>query len=153
MIPNPIFVVRVVLNNPQKPHEAMGFMWLFDQQPTEDDVMHAFVHDPLASKHEDYPIFGGVLDRCLNTFGVPKLNGMHMRMTDAPSGEPVQVPLLKADWTMNVLNSECMIANVNVGSIIVSTRSVIELKPAAPAPEQAKTPAVKPKKVKGREIK
>lgn len=134
-----IYVVRVMLRNPQQPNEGMNFLWLFDQQPTEEDVLSAYAFDPVSSKHADHKVYGSVLTQCLNTFGVPKLSG-YQSMIDGTTKLRVAVPMVKANWVINAMSEDSLITDIQVGYIVVSIRSVISLKPQEPAA----SPVVKP---------
>ncbi len=132
--------------------EDFAFVLLFDREPDQDDILRAFLSDPVLSRLEGYILLHSRLRQYLNTFGVPKLgqvvmiNEKHQR---------VLVPRVCAEWTLNLADYDNSSINRKVGWISVSNKTVNEVpRPAEPIQKfEEEVPATKQKPVKKEALK
>ena len=118
-----VHVVSIGLYDMQDPKGGLNFVFVFDEQPTAEDLITAFESDPVIYRRQDYQQYRGQLQRAIDTYGVPRLNGINCKMVNE-NGVSIAVPLVTADWYFNAVDATTALNRLKIGTITVSVRPV-----------------------------
>jgi len=133
---NTIFLVNIILHHPAEKNRAMNSNFVFDNQPTEDDVFNAFCEEPRIRRIDDFDKYAPVLKQALAAYGVPKMHMLRMEQTD---GFVIGVPRIRVDWYANIVGPNYAVPDAPLGSISVSIQPVHPVTVAVTTQSEVKT--------------